>query len=67
MAPTSSQDDEKDDEAFLRSIVFPEEDRRRFTTAAWSGGFRWFRSSNVVCLEHYRPRSSLRRRTRPAA
>lgn len=30
MIPTPSKDDEDDDEAFLRSIVFPEEDRRQF-------------------------------------
>jgi hypothetical protein len=52
MKPTQS--DPKDDEAFLRTIVFSEEERRLFTTAPWSGGFRWFRSTNVVPLEKYR-------------
>jgi hypothetical protein len=44
------------DEAFLRRFVIPEEDRPRFTSAKWTetGGYRWFRSPNVVCLEHYR-------------
>jgi hypothetical protein len=46
--------DLKDDEAFLRTVIFPEEDRRLFTTAPWGGGFRWFRSPNVVPLERYR-------------
>jgi hypothetical protein len=57
MLPAPSKDE--DDEAFLRSIVFPEEDRRQYTTAAWHGGFRWFRSPNVVPIERYRrqPRS----------
>jgi hypothetical protein len=41
------------DEAFLRRVIFPEEDRRLFTTAPWSGGFRWFKSSNVTPIEHY--------------
>jgi hypothetical protein len=48
------QDDDSDDEAFLRSLMLPEEDRRRLTTAPWSGGFRWFRSPNVIDLERYR-------------
>jgi hypothetical protein len=43
-----------DDEAFLRTIIFPEEDRHVFTTAPWNGGYRWFRAPNVVCLEQYR-------------
>ena len=42
------------DEAFLRKVIFPEEDRHHFTTVAWQGGFRWFRSPNVVCLEKAR-------------
>ena len=40
-----------DGEAFLRGLVFPEEDRRLFTSAAWSGGFRWFRWPDVVPIE----------------
>ena len=43
-----------DDDEFFRALIFPEEDRALFTTAAWSGGFRWFKSSNVVCIEKYR-------------
>jgi hypothetical protein len=34
----------EDDEVFLRAIVFPEEERRLYTTAPWSGGFRRFQS-----------------------
>jgi hypothetical protein len=45
---------DEDEEAFLRSITFPEEDRRRFTTAPWKGEYRWFRSPNVVPLEQHR-------------
>lgn len=48
----SSSEDKR--EAFLRTITPPEEDRRRYTTASWSGGYRWFRSGNVVPLEQYR-------------
>jgi hypothetical protein len=43
-----------EDEAFLRRLIFPEEDRHRFTATPWRGGYRWFRSANVVCIEHYR-------------
>ena len=43
------------DEAFLRQVVLPEEDRcgciLRFW---WTGGFRWFRSSNVIPIERWR-------------
>jgi hypothetical protein len=42
------------DESFLRGVVFPEEDRHLFTTAPWHGGFRWFRSANVVPIEYWR-------------
>jgi hypothetical protein len=40
-------------EAFLRQIAIAEEDRRLFTAAPWSGGFRWFRSPNVVPIEYW--------------
>jgi hypothetical protein len=42
------------DETFLRRIVFAEEDRYLFTTAPWRGEYRWFRSPNVVPIEHWR-------------
>jgi hypothetical protein len=41
-------------EAFLRSVTLSEEDRRQCTSAPWRGGFRWFRSPNVIPLEQYR-------------
>jgi hypothetical protein len=37
-----------------RQLTFAEEDRRRLTAAPWTGGFRWFRTPNVVDLECYR-------------
>jgi hypothetical protein len=51
--------DRSEDEAFLRRFVVPEEDRSRFTSAKWTetGGYRWFRSPNVVCIEHYRKKT----------
>jgi hypothetical protein len=54
MGSETKRPESGDDETFLRELVFPEEDRRLFTTAAWSGGFRWFRSPNVVPIEKYR-------------
>jgi hypothetical protein len=42
------------DEEFLRSVVVPEEDRHRFTSTHWRGEYRWFRSSNIVPIEHWR-------------
>jgi hypothetical protein len=43
------------DEAFLRQLVLPEEDRLRLhSTVLWTGGFRWFRSSNVIPIERWR-------------
>ena len=47
---------------FLRSIIFPEEERRLYTSVPWCGGYRRFRSENVVCLEHYRRPESLPQR-----
>ena len=44
----------EDDDVWWRTFTFPEEDRSLFTTATWNGGYRWFRSPNVICLEKYR-------------
>jgi len=39
----------------LRHWTFPEEDRRRlYPSMPWTGGYRWFRSANVVDLWRYR-------------
>ena len=43
------------DEEFYRKLILPEEERSHYTSAKWDGSFRWFRSPNVVCIEHYRP------------
>jgi hypothetical protein len=53
------------DEAFLRQLVLPEEDRLRLhPTVQWMGGFRWFRSSNVIPIERWKrsEREDARRR-----
>jgi hypothetical protein len=51
-----SQADDHEEETFLRRFVVPEEDRHLFTSSRWSGGFRWFRSRNVVPIERERRR-----------
>lgn len=43
-----------DEHAFARQLMLPEEDRAQYTSAQWLGGYRWFRSPNVICLEKYR-------------
>jgi len=43
-------------EEFLQKLTWPEEERYLYTTAPWDGGYRWFRSPNVLCLERYRAR-----------
>jgi hypothetical protein len=47
-------------EQFLRELIFAEEDRQLHTPEKWTSGFRWFRSPNVVCIEHYRLHQSQR-------
>jgi hypothetical protein len=42
------------DEAFWRKLVLPEDDPRR---AGWphpAGGYRWFRSPNIIPIEHWK-------------
>jgi hypothetical protein len=49
-------EDENEDEALMRSLTRCEEDRRRlYPGVAWNGGYRWFRSPNVVPLEKFKP------------
>jgi hypothetical protein len=55
MSANSHRNDDEA-EAFMRQWTIPEEDRARYTSAQWAGEYRWFRSPNVVCLEHYRQR-----------
>jgi hypothetical protein len=42
------------DDQLLQEWTFPEEERHLYTSEPWTGGYRWFRSPNVVCLERYR-------------
>jgi hypothetical protein len=45
----------QEEEAFWQRLILPQEDR----DWPWDGiGYRWFRSPNVVALEHYRRSAS---------
>lgn len=41
---------------FARQVTLPVEDRMKYLPVGTvpSGGYRWFRSPNIVCLEKYR-------------
>jgi len=53
MAPRQAE--EAEDEDFMRSLTRCEEDRRKlYPGVVWNGGYRWFRSDNIVCLEQAR-------------
>jgi hypothetical protein len=43
----------EDEDAFWRKLVLPQEDRLQLGIP-WRGGYRWFRSPNVVCIEQWR-------------
>ena len=43
-----------EEEESLRRYILSEEDRATLTGEKWNGGYRWFRSENVVCFEHHR-------------
>ena len=45
---------EDEDEGFLRKVIFQEEDRHLYTSTPWRGGYRWFRSPNVIPIEQWR-------------
>ena len=52
------------DETYWRKRILPEEDRRsRPIPPLWNGSYRWFRSSNIVDLWHYRSPAEKRRIT----
>jgi hypothetical protein len=50
---------------FWQKLVLPEEDKRMYPSVpSWDGGYRWFRSANIVDLQHYRsPAEKARIRT----
>jgi hypothetical protein len=52
----TQDNDDDEDLALLRKFMRPEEDLREYRRRMpWTGGYRYFRSANVVCIEHYRP------------
>jgi len=55
----------EDEHAFARQIMLPEEDRKLLSPIPWQGGYRWFRSPNVVCLEKYRRQKAINRKEAP--
>jgi hypothetical protein len=58
------------EQQFFRRLVLPVEDLDpEARWARWRGrGMRWFRSPNVLCIEHYRrPPAAPIQRTKPAA
>ena len=52
--------------AFAREVTLPVEDRKHLQLPfkAADCGYRWFRSSNVLCLEKYRRLRASTRSTR---
>jgi hypothetical protein len=50
METVRALEEEEEDGALWRKLLSAEEDRRTDR----SGGYRWFRSENVVCIEHFR-------------
>jgi hypothetical protein len=59
MSPTPKPDP---DSAIWRKLVLPVEDKRLYPSATpWAGGFRWFRSANVIDLQHYRSETEKQR------
>jgi hypothetical protein len=41
--------------AFYQKFLLPQEDKRLHPVCSpWDGGYRWFRSANVIDLQHYR-------------
>ena len=54
------------EESFWQKLVLPEEDKR-LSGIEWTGGYRWFRSENVIPIEHYRRDPAKPDANRPAA
>jgi hypothetical protein len=51
-----------EEEGFLQTLILCEEERQyRYPTTPWTGGYRWFRSGNVIPLERYRTQKEIDR------
>ena len=56
MTPAPKPDD------LYHQLTMPEEDWRTHPTAPqWTGGYRWFRSANVIDLQNYRSQDDKKR------
>jgi hypothetical protein len=53
-----------DDDQFWQKLILPEEDHLRLNPDhVWKGGYRWFRSPNVVPIEQARRKRAQNRTT----
>ena len=52
---------DEDEELFRRYCLCEEERLKRYPNMAWSGGYRWFRSANVIALEQYQSAQEIER------
>jgi hypothetical protein len=43
----------EDEDTFWRKLILPQGERMRLGIP-WRGGYRWFKSDNIVCLEQWR-------------
>jgi hypothetical protein len=50
---SATQRQVEDEDAFWRKLVLPQEERMRLGIP-WHGGYRWFRSPNVIPIEQAR-------------
>jgi hypothetical protein len=48
------KDTSNEAKAFYRQMLMPEEDRLLHSPGTARPGYRWFRSENVVAIEHFR-------------
>ena len=53
MATHPQEDEYEDRDTFWRKLVLPQEERMRLGIH-WHGGYRWFRSPNVIPIEQWR-------------
>jgi hypothetical protein len=49
----ATQRQAEDEDTFWRKLVLPQEERMRLGIP-WRGGYRWFRSPNIIPIEQWR-------------
>ncbi len=49
----ATQPQAEDEGIFWRRLILPEEDHLRMGKP-WTGGYRWFRSPNIIPIEQWR-------------